>query len=343
MVSIFKIQCCFSLSVSSEERAGKEREREEQHMISTWGCRNSEFISKTHWRDQTGEREGAQKERESTKRRKRNRGREGERDERKGSPKKDREGEREREWSQRADTTCGCGGNDLAMEGDKFSGKTNFPETVSPDSPEWRAKCSLRFLNQRFHPDRVSIQSEPASIFPLGGIFHSLILSCLLTACFLWGLDLELGALQGLCSSFAGVFWSLSVFICSVPVMFAGFSVSCLCPPSPTPSAPLFPLKCVCLYTLSLSRHLFSNPCLFTHVNFSGSLHESMQEGKKKVYEGPILWWSDTETAFISVHFFSFCILPFFFGVKTGKNCVWTALLLSLVALIPLLQSVSPS
>lgn len=37
---------------------------------------------------------------------------------RKGSPKK-----RGSEWSERAETTYGCGRNGLDMEGDKFSGK----------------------------------------------------------------------------------------------------------------------------------------------------------------------------------------------------------------------------
>ena len=164
MVSIFKTQCCFSLLVSSEEKRGKKkervREREKrgkreqwmQHMISTWGCRNSEFISMTHWRNQTGEREGgraegARKERGRKKRRKRNRGREGgrerERGERKGSPKKDRERgrererERERESGVKEQTTCGCGGSDLVMEGDKFSGKTICQ---SRWASEWRTK-----------------------------------------------------------------------------------------------------------------------------------------------------------------------------------------------------------
>lgn len=38
------------------EERGRAR-KGEQHMISTWGCRNSDFISGTHWRNQTAETE----------------------------------------------------------------------------------------------------------------------------------------------------------------------------------------------------------------------------------------------------------------------------------------------
>lgn len=51
------------------------------------------------------------------------------------------EGEGEREWSQRADTACGCGGSDLVMEGDKFSGKTNSQPTCFYS--EWTTKCKV--------------------------------------------------------------------------------------------------------------------------------------------------------------------------------------------------------
>lgn len=58
-------------------------------------------------------------------------GREGGREGREKGKSKKRE--RESEWSQRADTTCGCGGSDVVMEGDKFSGKTNCLEILCTD------------------------------------------------------------------------------------------------------------------------------------------------------------------------------------------------------------------
>lgn len=106
MVSIFKTQCIFSPPASSERRGGERAKNREQHMISTWECRNSEFISRDTLKEsncgeggrQAGSARGAQKERESKKRRKRNRGREGGRGRReKGkSKKRPRESERER-------------------------------------------------------------------------------------------------------------------------------------------------------------------------------------------------------------------------------------------------------
>lgn len=109
MVSIFKTQCSFSPPASSERRGGERARNGEQHMISTWECRNSEFISRDTLKEsnrgeggrQAGSARGAQKERESKKRRKRNReregGREGGRGRREKGKSKKRQGVRERE------------------------------------------------------------------------------------------------------------------------------------------------------------------------------------------------------------------------------------------------------
>lgn len=131
MVSIFKTQCSFSPPASSERRGAERARSGEQHMISTWECRNSEFISRDTLKEsnrgeggrRAGSAQGAQKERESKKRRKRNREREGGRERVTGEREVQKKTERER--SHRADATCGCGGNDLPMEGDKFSGKSS--------------------------------------------------------------------------------------------------------------------------------------------------------------------------------------------------------------------------
>lgn len=56
----------------------------------------------------------------------------------KGKAKKrqrERERVREGEWSQRADTTCGCGGSDPVMEGDKFSGKPKLSGSLDESVP----------------------------------------------------------------------------------------------------------------------------------------------------------------------------------------------------------------
>lgn len=122
------------------------------------------------------------------------------------------------------------------MEGDKFSGKTNCPETLSPDEDKllsWMEnKLYFKVLQSAIllWPSVFSVRA--CLYFPLYGIFHSLILSCLLTACFLWGLELELGALQGLYSSLADLFWFICLYLfCARNV--CGFFCLCLCPPSP--------------------------------------------------------------------------------------------------------------
>lgn len=165
---------------------------------------------------------------------------------------------------------------------------------------------------------------------PLGGIFHSLILSRLLTACFLSrGSDLE--AVQGfLCSSVAQFpRTSPPAFICHVSVAYFWFFL--LCGGNIVASAP---------------PPFFSPPCLFEHTRFPGKMEEvcRRREEKKHVLKG------SPHSEVTDVALYSFFLPPsssaFFhssLGVKTGKECVWTAPLLSLVALIPLLPSVSPS
>lgn len=49
----------------------------QQHMISTWECRNFKFISGTHWRNQTAEREGRREQREPERKAEAERGRRG--------------------------------------------------------------------------------------------------------------------------------------------------------------------------------------------------------------------------------------------------------------------------
>lgn len=101
---------------------------------------------------------------------------------------------------------------------------------------------------------------------PLGGIFHSLILSRLLTACFLSrGSDLE--AVQG--------------FLCSSVAQF----------PRTSPPLPLFATYLLHIFgsfffvgaTLLLLHHLlfFSPPCLSEHTRFPGKMEE-VWEGRKK-------------------------------------------------------------
>lgn len=131
---------------------------------------------------------------------------------------------------------------------------------------------------------------ERASIFPRCGIFHSLILSCLLTACFLWGLDLELGALHGLCSR-PVLFW----FICSVPV---GFSISSLC------HHPLF----LCLHLngfLSLHTVAPSSTLMPVSVCLAFYAVGFFVCSLKKCSEGLALCGRSSETALISQMFLS--------------------------------------
>ncbi|MED6291261.1 hypothetical protein CHARACLAT_021692 [Characodon lateralis] len=105
-------------------------------MISTWGCHNSEFISRERNKARRG-RENQEPERKERVRGggKRNPVREKERERltaEEGSLKKvAREGGREREWSERAETTCGCGGSNPIMEGDKFSGHVGRQGTAN--------------------------------------------------------------------------------------------------------------------------------------------------------------------------------------------------------------------
>lgn len=251
MVSIFKTQCCFSLLVWSEEREGKrekeerKRERQMQHMISTWGCRNSEFISKTHWRNQTREREGeqrAQKERESKKRRKRNRGRgRGREGREKGKSKKRqrvRERERgEREWSQEQTLHVAVEGVIWLWRGTNSQVRQTLrklpAQMRTSFSPEWKTKCSFSFFSQLFYCDRVSFLWEPASIFP-SMVFSTLSFCpvCWLHVFFgVW--SWRAGSSAGFVQQLSGPVFSLSVFICSVPVNVCRFYCLCLCPPSP--------------------------------------------------------------------------------------------------------------
>lgn len=114
-------------------RGKRKKSLQMQHMISTWGCRNSEFIS----REGNKARRGKENQEPERKERVRGGGRGTQRGKERGSDWRERRGgkskkklggkrgERERERSERADTTCGCGGSDPVMEGDKFSGKTN--------------------------------------------------------------------------------------------------------------------------------------------------------------------------------------------------------------------------
>lgn len=122
---------------------------------------------------------------------------EGEWSARKGSPKK------ESEWSERAETACGCGRNGVDMEGDKFSGKAQLSAqtsgTLQPDLFIFFSVigcvCSAR----------AGLCFPPLWYFPLS---HA---ASVLTACFRWVLDLGLGALQGLCSSLAAV-WLICLY-----------------------------------------------------------------------------------------------------------------------------------
>ena len=356
MVSIFKTQCCFSLLVSSEEKRGKKkervREREKrgkreqwmQHMISTWGCRNSEFISMTHWRNQTGEREGgraegARKERGRKKRRKRNRGREGgrerERGERKGSPKKDRERGRERERERERERVESKSRLHVAVEGVIWLWRgtnSQVRQSVSPDELlNGEQNCSLRFLQSAFSLWSSVYSVRACLYFPPSMVFSTLSFCpvCWLHV-FFGVLELELGALQGLCSSFSRpvlVYVPLSV---PVPVgVLQALPVSCL--PPPAPISHCFQWNVFAFAGCRLSHHLI--PCLCLRLSLR-MLNFSEMAQKQRYF-----------LRHFSIPFFShsICILPFFFGVKTGKSSVWTVLLLSLVALIPLRPSVSPS
>lgn len=165
---------------------------------------------------------------------------------------------------------------------------------------------------------------------PLGGIFHSLILSRLLTACFLSRVS-DLEAVQGfLCSSVAPP--PLSLFATYLLHIFGSFFFVGA--------------------TLLLLHHLlfFSPPCLSEHARFPGKMEEvcrRREEKKKKTRPKRFTpRWSDRRGSALFFFLPSLSSSAFFhssLGVKTGKECVWTAPLWSLVALIPPLPSVSPT
>lgn len=219
-------------SCQREER-GRAR-KGEQHMISTWGCRNSDFISGTHWRNQTveretetervrvGGRESPKGKGESEKWRKRNRGREREKV-KKGSPKKDRVRELRLH---------------VAVEGMVWIWRgTSSQVRLSCGTLQASLFIFFSVIGCIVVPEPASAPKPP----PPSGIFHSLILSRLLTACFPWVLDLELGALQGLCSSLSAVlvYPSLS----ALWAFFFSFVSPSLIPPL---SNCFFVLKCCC-------------------------------------------------------------------------------------------------
>lgn len=96
--------------------------------------------------------------------------------------------------------------------------------------------------------------------------------------------------------------------------MFAGFSAVCLWPPSCTPptthppSASLFPVKCFCLYTLSHSHQLLSNPCLYTCSFFwlaawkyAGKKKENLRRGADSAVR-----WHRNSTYFLDISLYFF-------------------------------------
>lgn len=107
--------------------------------------------------------------------------------ERRATSKKRRRG---KQWSQRVGSTCGCGGSDPVMEGDKFSGKPNL-----------QLRCPLVLKrSELYSSDWVTFMFFARVHIPLCGIFHSVCLVCWLHV-FFWGL--ELGAQQLLDRSLA--------------------------------------------------------------------------------------------------------------------------------------------
>lgn len=199
-------------------RGKRKKSLQMQHMISTWGCRNSEFIS----REGNKARRGRENQEPERKERVRGGGRGTQRGKERGSDWRERRGGKskkklggkrgERERSERADTTCGCGGSDPVMEGDKFSGKTN---SRSSQLRGTQLLPSVQ-LDLLLFCDRDTFLL-PSAFPPLCGIFHLLILACLLTACFLG--DLELEALQSFCSSFG--------YSCQICNLFCLFCLPC--------------------------------------------------------------------------------------------------------------------
>lgn len=124
------------------------------------------------------------------------------------------------------------------MEGDKFSGKAQLAARMS-GTPQPSPFIFFSVIGCVFH----GLSFPPLWYFPLS---HA---APLLTACFRWVLDLELGALRGLCSSLA----ALAVFIGSL-----GFSVSSLWPLIPPLSLTLpFCLSVAALCPLFLSCRWF--------------------------------------------------------------------------------------
>lgn len=176
----------------------------EQHMISTWECRNSEFISGTHWRNQTAEREWRRERNspkgkaESEKWRKRNRGRERESGEEEREVLKKEGVSRVRELRLH-----------VVVEGMVWIWRGTSSQVRLSCQPRWVARftllCSSFSLWSGVCSARAGLCFPPLWYFPLS---HA---ASLLTACFRWVLDLELGALQGLCSSLAAV-WLICLY-----------------------------------------------------------------------------------------------------------------------------------
>lgn len=151
MVSIFKIQYCFSpfgpVRGKRGEEGGKASNIWSAHgdvVILTSLAGHTEGIKPRRRRGREGEpeRKGWEWEVEEEEQG------EGEWSGRKGSPKKESEG---------AEATCGCGRNGLAMEGDKFSGKAQLSAQM-----KGTFQASL-FI---FLWDSVSVLRELASVPP---------------------------------------------------------------------------------------------------------------------------------------------------------------------------------
>lgn len=160
-----------------------------QHMISTWGCRNSQFISKTHWRKESGGRgtEGGREGRE------------------KGKSGKKTGRERERERGVKEQTLHVAVEGVILLWRGTSSQVRQTPETMmtmTNSSSQW--KRQRKDLQSTILLWSGVFSAGACLCFPLYGIFHSLIRSSLLTACFLWGLELR--AMQILSSSFAEQF-----------------------------------------------------------------------------------------------------------------------------------------
>lgn len=106
---------------------------------------------------------------------------------------------------------------------------------------------------------------EPESIFPLHGIFHSLILGCLLTGCFLWGLEAGTRSSAGFVEQLSGPDFGLSVFYLSCFLSCISVSLH-----SPHHLYHQTSVRCFCLYRLLvriwtglLRFHLLQECCNF--------------------------------------------------------------------------------